>query len=56
MTRIPGANMGRPPLAGAAGCFRGTRIANLVLIKRTPEALWDGLGHHEERVPPAFAS
>lgn len=48
------ANLPHPPFAELLNAFAALRSANLVLIRQTPEALWDRTGHHEERGPMSF--
>jgi DinB superfamily len=48
------AMLARPVFAELLAAFAALRTANLALIRRTPEALWDRLGIHEERGPISF--
>jgi hypothetical protein len=46
--------LARPVFAELLDAFAALRTANLTLIRRTPETLWDRLGLHEERGPLSF--
>ncbi len=48
------ANLARPPFGELLDAFAALRTADLVLIRRTPEALWDRFGHHDERGVTSF--
>ena len=48
------ATLARPAFAELLDAFAALRLANLALIRRTPETLWDRLGMHEERGPISF--
>lgn len=48
------ATLPRPVFAGLLDAFVALRIANLTLIRHTPEARWDRMGLHEERGPLSF--
>jgi DinB family protein len=49
------ARLARPPVGELLAAFSALRNANLVLIRGTPESLWDDrLGIHEERGPTSF--
>jgi DinB superfamily len=48
------ARLPRPPFADLLEAFTALRTANLALVRRTPEASWDRVGHHEERGATSF--
>jgi hypothetical protein len=48
------AKLARPPFRQLLDAFTALRTANLVLVRQTPEALWDRFGHHAERGPTSF--
>src|SRR5262245_34337015 len=48
------ATLARPVFGELLDAFAALRTANLVLLKRTPEAGWERVGLHEERGPLSF--
>jgi DinB superfamily len=48
------ATLAKPPFGELLDAFSALRIANLALIKSTPEDRWDRSGVHAERGPTSF--